>query len=230
MKCENTLDGARIATHCLYPSFETVYVYVVKMGDDYRVHDGGGAYRSAWAHGRDHLLVSRLIDVEAKRFQLHHTDDSLISRDVSIEWLAPAILSVANASSRVAIAAAAKASAVVEEALVEKIDRILSSTVASERIARNFAIRGKSGGDRHFDFAVRGVDGYDLLINGVSAHHASISAKFVSFSDTENEQSQKFAVYERELAADDTALLQQVATVVPLRSLQAGTRRVMQNA
>lgn len=38
--CEPTLNGARIATHCLYPSFESVHVYVVKEGDAFTVHDG----------------------------------------------------------------------------------------------------------------------------------------------------------------------------------------------
>ncbi|HXW71100.1 MAG TPA: hypothetical protein VEK34_06645 [Methylocella sp.] len=228
-KCEDTLAGSRIATHCLYPSFETVYIYVVKIGDEYRVHDGGGAYRSAWTHGRDHVLASRIIAAEAKRFRLQHRDDSLVASDVTLEWLPSAILSVANASSLAASAAVARAAAAIEEALVEKIDKVLSSTIASERIARDFTIKGRSGGDRHFDFAVRDGDAFSLLINGVSAHHTSISTKFVAFSDAEGEQSEKFAVFDRELATDDTALLQQVATVIPIRALQAGARRAIQH-
>jgi hypothetical protein len=40
--CEETPDGARVATHCLYPSFEAVHVYVVRVDDKFYVHDGGG--------------------------------------------------------------------------------------------------------------------------------------------------------------------------------------------
>jgi hypothetical protein len=229
-RCEDTLDGARVSTHCLYPSFETVHVYVAKIGAEYRVHDGGGAYRSAWLHGRDQHIIGRSIAAEAKRFHLINVDNSLVCPNISEEWLQSAILSVANASALAASSAVARIVAAVEEALVEKIDKVLSKTVSNERIARDFTMKGKSGGDRHFDFAVRDGDYYGLLINGVSPHHTSISAKFVSFSDSESELEQKFAVYERELETDDTALLQQVATVVPLISLSAGAQRALSHA
>ena len=48
--CVETESGSRFTTHCLYPSFETVSVYVVRFGDGFNVHDDGGAVRSIWDH------------------------------------------------------------------------------------------------------------------------------------------------------------------------------------
>jgi hypothetical protein len=66
-----------------------------------------------------------------------------------------------------------------------------------------------------------------LLINGVSPHRNSIAAKYVTFADTEADKGHKFAVHDRELHNDDVVLLQQVASVVPLRSLLAGAKRAL---
>ena len=74
--CEET-DGARIATHCLYPSYETAHVYVVRVGNHYRVHDGGEAFRSAWSHGRDEKAINRAITAEASRFHLSVLDNRM---------------------------------------------------------------------------------------------------------------------------------------------------------
>lgn len=225
--CEETSDGARIPTHCLYPSFETAYVYVVRIGEQYRVHDGGEAFRSAWSHGRDENAIRRAISTEASRFHLNVSDNRMVSEEVSSEWIAAAILSVANASTCAANTAVARFVAAAEEALTEKINRTLISIVPAERIVREFTVRGKSGGERHFDFAVRSVDEYRLLINGVSAHHSSIAAKFVSFSDVDAPIELKFAVYDAPLETEDTALMQQVARIVPLARLSDGTKRAL---
>jgi hypothetical protein len=228
--CEETSDGARVPTHCLYPSFETAYVYVVRVGEQYRVHDGGEAFRSAWSHGRDEHAIRRAISAEASRFHLNVSNNQMVSQEVGRDWIGAAILAVANASTSAANGAVARFVAAAEEALTEKINRTLVSIVPAERIAREFALRGKSGGERRFDFAVRDGDEYELLINGVSAHHSSIAAKFVAFSDVEAPTELKFAVHEGHLQTEDTALMQQVARIVPISSLGAGVRRSMSHA
>lgn len=226
-KCEITIEGARIATHCLYPSFETVYVYVLKFGDEYRVHDGGGAYRSAWTHGRDENLIRRDIAREIAQFHLQIADEAIISPDVSVDWLENVIIGVANASSLAAHRAVARQAQAAEEALIERIDQTLGLTFERDRIVRDIRVSGKSGGERHFDFVVRKGDDFGLFINGVSPHHASINAKYVAFADVEGDASTKFAVCAQILDADDTALLQQVARIVPLASLAAGATRAL---
>jgi hypothetical protein len=227
-RCEETLDGARVATHCLYPSFESVFVYIAKVGDSYVVHDGGGAYRTAWTHGRDSALIRRALSAEADKFRLNCFGDSIISPDVSSEWLQSAILSVANASAGAANRAVSRMVQSSEAALIENIDVALAKTIGRAHIAREFVLRGKSGGERRFDFAIRtGGDEYNFLINGVFPHHASVSAKYVAFADADLGRERKLAVFDHELETDDTALLQQVASIVSLPSLPAGARRMI---
>lgn len=96
--CEETEDGARIPTHCLYPSFTHVYVYIAKVGKGYRVHDGSGAYDAAWLHGRDAEMIVGLLKNECANFHLDLSDTSIVAPVPSTEWLAAAIMSVANAS------------------------------------------------------------------------------------------------------------------------------------
>lgn len=219
--CEPTNDGARIATHCLYPSFESVHVYVVKEGDAFIVHDGKGAFHASWEHGRDEKSISRAINAEASRFHLLVEGNRLVVDNVPLEWLRPAILAVANASAAAATAVVSRAVAAADEALVSKIDRALTGRIASSRIARDYTVKGASGGERHFDFAIRGAEGYDLLLNGVTSHHSSYFAKYVAFSDIEVERSNKIAIRDEALKTDVESLMQRVAVIVPLASLDA---------
>lgn len=227
--CEPTSDGSRIATHCLYPSFEPVRVFVAKVGNGYHVHDGGGAFAVAWTHGRDEATILNSIKAECGRFHLRPDGRSIIAKVESIDWLTSAILTVANASSFAAHDAVAKIVAAAEDALVDKIENDLKSAFGPKGYQRGFDIRGKSGGRRHFDFLIGSpASPSSILVNGVSPHRNSISSKYVSFADTEVDKQHKFAVYDRELSNDDTVLLQQVAEVVPLAALKAGAERSLQ--
>lgn len=219
--CEPTLDGSRIATHCLYPSFETVFVYVVKAGDTYIVHDGKGAARAAWEHTSDDRVIAAAIEKEALRYHLRVDSNRLAATEVVLDWLRPAILAVANASAAAANAVVGRILAANDEALVAKIDKALTAKIAPNRIARGFKVRGTSGGNRTFDFAIRGDDGFDLFLNGISSHHASYSLKYVAFSDIEADRSNKIAIREAPLKTDVEALMAQVATIVPLASIDA---------
>ena len=107
--CEETEQGARFVTHCLYPSFTPVAVFVTKLGDGYRVTDGGQALRVAWDHGRDNAQAKRMVAQEAGRYHLSVTDEgALVATVPSIEWLRSAILAVANASAGAANATLGK--------------------------------------------------------------------------------------------------------------------------
>src|SRR4051794_9695437 len=88
--CTETEQGSRVTTHCLYPSFDPVNVFVVKVGDGFRVHDAGGAMHSAWLHARDEPLIRRMMNRYAGRFQVRAEDDALVSEVQSVDWLTPA--------------------------------------------------------------------------------------------------------------------------------------------
>jgi hypothetical protein len=225
--CEQTPEGARIATHCLYPSFEHVRVFVAKIGDGFTVHDGAGAYNTAWLHGRDEEIIGKSIEDSAERFGIIVSGKALVGRVKSIDWLTSAILSVANASSLAAHEAVDKIAAAQEEALIDRIGKKLEEVIPRQHLTKNVNIKGRSGGVRHFDFILARESQSPLLINSVTPRRNSIAAKYVSFSDTEGDLTSKFAVHDRELETGDTVLLQQVALVVPFASLASGASRYL---
>jgi len=102
---ECSLDGdvARVRTHCLYPSFEPVFVTVDRTGaGSYVVSDTGAAYAVAWDAGRDHRTIERAILQSASRFDVGTQGASILVTVPSLDWLASAIVAVANASSNAA--------------------------------------------------------------------------------------------------------------------------------
>jgi hypothetical protein len=213
----------------MYPSFDPVSVFVVRFGDGYRVHDGGGALHSAWVHGRDDPLIRRMLNRYAGRYQIKVSDDTLVADAPSLEWLAPAILAVANASAATAHAAVEHFVAATEGQLKDRILSVLKSTISLASIHSDFVIVGKSGKTHHFDFGLTQQKDI-VLIDAVAPHHISISSKYVAFADTGMEGDYpliKFAVHDRPLAPDDISLLSQVADLVPFQSLRPGLKRSM---
>ena len=228
--CEETEEGSRVQTHCLYPSFEHVHVYVAKVGDGFHVHDGGEAFRCAWLHGKDDRQASKSIDLECGRFGLSKTDDNaILSKVPDKDWLLNAILEVANASSLAANSAVAKATAAFEADLASRIEAVLLKLFGTKAVGREVSIKGKSGGMRRFDFIVRrqGLSDDEILLNAVASHHVSISAKYVAFADVDVSIDRKLAVFERSLPQDEASLIKQVAIALPFASLSAGAERAM---
>lgn len=227
--CEETELGARVATHCLYPSFSPVHVYVSKLGHGYRVTDAGGAVRSAWNHGREEVHSGRFLSREAARYHLKVSGTALIADAPSLEWLRAAVLAVANASASVAHAAVGKAAAAAEKVLRDRIYDALSHTAPAADIRSDVEVVGASGDKRHFDYGVRTDDGHTLLLSAVAPHHSSIYAKYVAFADTKelDEGLARFAVYDRPLDSGDVSLMMQVADLVPINALSPRARKAL---
>lgn len=224
--CEETEAGARVLTHCLYPSFEPVAVHVAKHGAGYRVSDHGGAVRSAWNHGRDDGPSHRLLTREAARYHLSVHQNSLVAEVPNLEWLRAAILAVANASAAVANAAVGKASAAAEGVLKEQIRDTLQRIAMPEDIGTDVEIIGSSGDSRHFDYGVKAENDNMVLLNAVAAHHTSIFAKYVAFADTKELSVNivRFGVYGRPLERGDVSLMMQVTDLIPIIALDPRAR------
>lgn len=228
--CVETEDGARLTTQCLYPSFDPVAVFVARVGDAYRVHDGGGAERAAWTHGKDQHLIRRMLARHAARYQISVVDGVLVAEAGGVDWLLSAILAVANASAFAANAIIDQSIAAAESDLRDKVYRVLSKTFDASMIRKEFPFVGRSGKEHRFDFAVRKPHNHLLLIDTVLPHHVSVAAKYVAFADARLERGngiERFAVYDRPLERGDASLLQQVADLVPLRSLEPGVKRAL---
>lgn len=227
--CTETEEGSRVTTHCLYPSFDPVNIFVVRFGDGFRVHDGGGAVRAAWTHGREESLINRMLSKQAVRYQIKVLDNALVADAPSIEWLAAAILAVANASAAAAHAALDRFVSATETVLKDKILALLNKTVSPSSIAVDYEVAGKSKMHK-FDFALKESNGSLLLLNAVAPHHISVSSKYVAFSDVlhrEETKTDNWAVHEKDLEPSDISLLMQVAQIVPMKALPLGLKRIM---
>lgn len=224
--CEETNRGARIVTHCLYPSFSPVEVYVARFGEGYVVTDAGGAAAAAWLHGRDDL--GKVLVRESARYGVTCNGDAIEGHAVSRDWLRAVILAVANASAAAAMSALERVAVAAERVLAEKIYEGLSRVVPRSVIAKEFEHRGSSGKRWRYDFGVH-TEGHLLLVNAVAPHHVSVSAKYVAFADVaaNDDHTSKLAVFGRKLEMEDVALITQVATLVPVTSVMTGARRAL---
>jgi hypothetical protein len=229
--CQLTEQGAEITTHCLYPSFEPVKVYVVGYGAGFIVHDGGGALKSAWDHGREfNAALTAQMNREARRYGLTAADGQIQIQIENPDWLASAILSVANASSAAVQHVAERAAQNAESDLKGRIREMLERVVPSRAIHQDLKVVGNSGRSYAFDFVVDGDKSSVLLLEAVSPFAVSVNSKFVAFSDTRTEAlraASRFAVHDKPLSDTDVSLLQQVADIVPLTSLERGARRAL---
>lgn len=210
-EAQMTDRGVEIKTHCLYPSFDPVDVFVSGYAEGAIVHDNGGAAKSSWIHG----VSAAKLNPSAKLFGCETKDGQISQKISSLDWLWAAIAAVANASAHATQLAVGKSSMVKEEALISKTKTILDQTAKNSRIMRNFSQAGDSGKVHEFELSVR-TDTALILIDSVSPHPASIAAKYMAFSDLRHRSGLfKYVVYEIDLPQADKTLLSNVADLMP---------------
>lgn len=220
-QCLDTLHGAQFETQCLYPSSDPVRVFVSQTRSGFRVHDGGGAMRSAIAHGRSWQSA---LERAGKRHSLIVRAGTLIAEPPDMDWLYPAILAVSNGSALAARLAVEAAAARSESTLRDAIYDGLKRAVPESKIGRDFEYRGRSGHMWQVDFAVK--EESLILVKAVVQNGNSINSNYATFGDIGDQEAiHKFSVFDQELNQDTAALLRQVAALVPLKSLTPMTQR-----
>lgn len=228
--CTETDEGLRIDTSCMLPSFKRVRVFVVAVGNGFKVHDNGCAFQSAWEHGRNEKLIKKALVKEANRFRLKLENEVFVSEVLSKEWLPSAVLSVANAASKAAYSAVDHIVAATEANLADRIYLALREVYSESAITREFILDGNSGKSHKFDYAVGDLDKRILLVDAVSPHHSSIAHKYTAFSDVKAALGSSmlgFAVFDKQLELEDASLMRQVADLVPISSVSEGAKRVL---
>lgn len=217
--CEETAQGLRVSTHCLYPSFEPVSVFVRRHGDSFIVHDAGGAATSIWHHGLDSSYIGRAFSKAAEAFGCHYSLQSIQVIVDDEDWLFSGIVSVANASSEAARRAVSKTRITSEHGLIKKTKRFLDNLSWSPETKLEHHVSGTSGKTHIFDLAVFHNSSVGL-IDAVVPHASSVAAKYLAFADTENRMGlYKYAIYETELASEDKSLISDVADLVAYESV-----------
>lgn len=219
--CERTEDGIKVATHCLYPSFDQVEVFIVGCGDGFIVHDGGGAARIAWMHGIDALTFGRSAAQAAAAFgsDFVKNGNQIRTQASSEEWLWASVVSVANASANAARDLLVRARKSKELGLIQRTKAILDGASWKSETKLDVQLSGKSGKTHTFDLSVE-TENKTALIDAVVSHPNSIAAKYLAFSDTENRPGlYKYALYDNDLTQEDKALISNVADLVSFNSL-----------
>lgn len=217
--CSRTQDGLRVSTHCLYPSFEQVFVFVVGVGDGFIVHDGGGASKEAWVHGAEQRTISAVSRASAAAFGCEVVTDQITLSVPSMEWIWSGVVAVANASSDAARAAVGKVRMTKEESLIHRAKAVFDAAAWRPETRLEYKFTGKSGKVHTFDLAVQSGEKV-ALVEAVVPHPNSIASKYLAFSDTEAITGVfKYALYEGELSTEDKSLLSNVADLVNIRSI-----------
>lgn len=218
-QCREDRSGVRVSTTCLYPSFEVVWVFVSRVGDDtFIVHDFGEAYAIAISHGRQPTTTTSFLVQEASRYGLTLTDNRLSLKVDSLDWLPSAVLSIANAASNACNRAVGKEVQVRESDLRAQIYDRLRIVLPEAEIIQPYRARGSSG--RRYEVDVAAMQrGRIQLFGGVSPHPVSINSKYAAFADIGRSDSTNWSVHAQSLSDEDSALLGTVSAVVPLSAL-----------
>lgn len=217
--CESSDHGYRVVTHCLYPSFEPVAVFVRREHQGFRVHDGSGAMNCAWHHGVDQSGLPRTLKKAAKTFGCEYGRIGIHIYVDSEEWLYSAIVSVSNASADAAHAAVGKNRPFTEHGLIKKTKRFFDRVSWKPETKLDHQVPGQSGKMHTYDLALFHNE-TTALIDAVVPHANSVAAKYLAFSDTENRMDlYKYAIYETELSSEDKVLISDVADLVAYESV-----------
>lgn len=229
-QCVASENGVSMKTHCLYPSFSPVTVHVSRWGDHgFRISDAGGAAEEVLRQGFDPSVISPAFKTAINKFLINESGGALWVNVDSREWIENAILAVANASALAAATAFSYVSTKQSENFIPEIMEAILRVVPPHQIATEFSMRGASGKSRKFDLAVLGKA--TILMKPVTPYASSINSSFVSFSDvSKDSQGERtnvsgFCVYRQKISQEDKALLSDVAKLVPLGSVEAGTRK-----
>ena len=218
----------RIATTCVLPSFEGLYLQVSKIGDRYLVHDCGETFDSIVRHGQKPEVAERVIRRMCQIHRLKFNGWRISWEFHDPDWISSGILAVAAAATGSADCALHEMHLKAREARnEEKADNVLADAVFSllepslkeGTISRKFQHRGKSGRSYEFDLAVQERDRL-TLIETVTPRGHSVSSKYVALSDVPSERSiRKIVAHDDELPEEDIQLLRNVATVASAKEV-----------
>lgn len=227
--CEPTEQGIRFLSHCYYPSFDRVAVYLTTRGEGFRITDGGDAARNAFIHGRDDQAFEASLRRASNRYGLQASSGILTAEVESIEWLFPAILAVANGAAQAASETSSKVSERKVKELRAKIHDTLVEIVPEHTIATEYHYRGSSGRLWTIDYAVVEVAS-PLLLKAITPDINSINSNYTTYGDIAeiaHEEVSRFSVFDTELKQEDRSLMLQVAELVPLTALDKGARAAL---
>ena len=212
----------RVATTCVLPSFECLYLQVSKIGERYMVHDCGETLESIVRHGQEPDIAERVIRRMCHNLGLDFNGWRISWESHDPNWISSGILAVAAAATGSADCALHEMHLKAQEArndekadskLADAVFSLLEPSLKEGTISRKFPHRGKSGRSYEFDLSVQERDRL-TLIETVTPRVDSVSSKYIALSDVSSERNiRKIVAHDDELPEEDIKLLRNVATV-----------------
>ncbi|MDB2391088.1 hypothetical protein N9X12_07715 [Alphaproteobacteria bacterium] len=217
-------DAICVVTHCLYPSFEPVKVYITDTKSGFRISDKFGAISCASDHGQNKHTTQRQFDKIASKFHTKTKAGEIYAEIPSIEWIPSAVLAVANGSAAVAENTISKVIKNAERSIRDAIELVFAKPIyRTLSIDKDVEIVGSSGKSYQFDFRLKHQNqNRQMIIAGVTAHHSSISHRYTAFADVINggsDRANNIAVFDKGPQNTDNILMSQVADLVPVKSI-----------
>lgn len=227
-----TDKGLRVPTHCLYPSFEQVFVFCVKHGEEIIVHDGNGAARSAWIHGASEKNISHALRTKANQYGMEVSERQIRTRINGMDWLWAGVVSVANTSAQAAYASLGKIRKIREEQVIKKAREILLGNPELKRPTQMLDVKmgynfiGSSGKMHRCEMLIK-TGNKKILVSAVTPHPNSVAAKYLEFSDMEDPDVSKRLIYDPSLSPEDKNILGRVADLANFSQVEQSNGGVL---
>ena len=210
---KETEYGIQIATTCLFPCFEPVFVYVEKSPDGFIVHDAGETEAVIFHGGKNRSVARKAILDECTMYGTVFEKGTLTMKIDNLEWLETAVLSIASAAASASQEALKCSGQRTHGRLAEVIFQLLEPKLGKGTISKRFPYSGESGRRYSFALAVQGKEQL-TLIDTVSANPNSVNSKYVAMADVpSNLGIKKIVAHNDDLSAEHLQLLQRVAMV-----------------
>ena len=210
---KETKHGIQIATSCVFPSWDSLHVYVKKSTDGFVVHDAGETAAVIYDSGRKRSVVNKTILDECAVYGTVFENEVLAMKIDDVGLLETAIVSVVSAAMSASSEALRCSGRKANGKMAEAIFQLLEPKLGKGAISKRFPYSGESGRRYRFDLAVQGKEQL-ILIDTVSAHPNSVNSKYVAMADVPSDSGiRKIVAHNDDLSAEHLQLLQSVAIV-----------------
>ena len=211
---KETEDGIQIATTCLFPCFEPLFVYVEKSPDGCLiVHDAGETEAVIFHSGKKKSVARKAILDECTMYGTVFEKGTLTMKIDKPILLETAIISVASAAASAWQEALKCNGQRTHDRMADAIFQLLEPSLGKGAISKRFPYSGESGMRYMFALAVQGKEQL-TLIDTVSANPNSVNSKYVAMADVPSDSGiKKIVAHNDDLSAEHLQLLQSVAMV-----------------
>lgn len=196
---EETRNGVRVTTHCIYPSNSLVSVFVIGGENTFVVSDEGRAISELSCSGVDLQHSKRAISNFSASQGVEYKKGVIYSPPATLNELPAAIILVANASKEIATQLFSHTRIKRKRNFKDLVHQFLSEKFDGQRV-KQMEIVGESNKSHKFDNVIVLNSDEKLIVDPVIYDPASINARVVANFDV---RSKKLIGIEQRIIYDD---------------------------